>query len=212
MSDDTGSDRLERVRVKICGVTRAEDARMIELAGADAIGMIFARRSSRRIDLDAAARVGAALGPFIVRVGVFVDAPIDDVRQAVRALRLSAVQLQGSEEAAYAAALREHVTVIRAVPFTPALTPAALASYPADAILLDAARPGSGQAFDWQQAVAWRDHPRLILAGGLTPGSVASGVRALRPYAVDVASGVESEAGVKDPAKVRAFVSNARHP
>ncbi len=211
MNADVNADVVGGVRVKICGVTRPEDALAVEQAGADAIGLIFAERSRRRLDLASAERVCAPLGPFIVRVGVFVDAPLETVRAAVRRLRLGAVQLHGSEDAAYAARLREDVRVLRAVAFSPGLTPASLADYPADAILLDAPQPGSGIAFDWNQASAWRGHPRFILAGGLTPSSVASGVASLRPYAVDVSSGVESTPGIKDAHKVRSFVSAARH-
>lgn len=199
-----------RVRVKICGITRAEDALAAERAGADAIGLIFALRSRRRVDLVAAAAIVAELGPFLTRVGVFVDAPLDEVREAVRRLRLGAVQLHGAEPASYAKALRGEVAVVKAVAFGPQVTPESLADYPADAILIDAPSPGSGSSFVWAEASAWRNHPGLILAGGLTPETVADGVRALRPYAVDVASGVESAPGVKDAARVQAFVRAVR--
>jgi phosphoribosylanthranilate isomerase len=199
-----------RVRVKICGITRAEDALVAERAGADAIGMIFAERSRRRVDLGAAADIVADLGPFVTRVGVFVDAPLDAVRAAVKRLKLGAVQLHGNEPAAYAAALRGEVMVVRAMPFEPDLTPASVDAYPADAFLLDAPTPGSGRPFAWSDAEAWRGHPRLVLAGGLDPTTVAAGVRALRPYAVDVASGVESEPGIKDAERVQAFVRAVR--
>ncbi len=199
-----------RVRVKICGITRAEDALVAERAGADAIGMIFAERSRRRVDLRAAAGIVAHLGPFVTRVGVFVDAPLDEVRAAVKRLKLGAVQLHGNESAAYAAALRGEVMVVRAMPFEPGLTPASMDAYPADAFLLDAPTPGSGRPFAWSDAEAWRSHPRLVLAGGLDPMTVAAGVRALRPYAVDVASGVESEPGIKDAERVQAFVRAVR--
>jgi len=199
-----------RVRIKICGITRAEDARAAERAGADAIGLIFAERSKRRVDPAAAAGIVAGLGPFVTRVGVFVDAPLDDVRAAVHRLKLGAVQLHGREPAAYAAALRGEVTVIRAMAFREGLTPSSLRDYPADAFLLDAPAPGSGRRFAWSDAEAWRGHPRLVLAGGLDPETVGAGVRALRPYAVDVASGVEAEPGIKDAERIRAFVQAVR--
>jgi phosphoribosylanthranilate isomerase len=100
--------------------------------------------------------------------------------------------------------------VVRAMPFEPDLTPASVDAYPADAFLLDAPTPGSGRPFAWSDAEAWRGHPRLVLAGGLDPTTVAAGVRALRPYAVDVASGVESEPGIKDAERVQAFVRAVR--
>ncbi|HKI57584.1 MAG TPA: phosphoribosylanthranilate isomerase [Trueperaceae bacterium] len=199
-----------RARVKICGITRPEDAVAAERAGADAIGVIFAASSRRRVGPVAAGAIVAAVGPMVTTVGVFVDAPLDQVLGLARRLRLGAVQLHGDEPAAYAAAVRGEVKVVRALAFERGLTPESLAGYPADAFLLDARDPGSGQPFDWAQARAWRDHPRLILAGGLTPETVGDGVEALRPYAVDVASGVESAVGEKDPDRMRAFVEAAR--
>ena len=199
-----------RVRIKICGVTRAEDARVAERAGADAVGLIFAERSKRRVGLADAAGIVAGLGPFITRVGVFVDAPLETVRAAVHRLGLGAVQLHGDEPAAYAEALRGEVMVVRAMAFGPNLTPASVEHYPADAFLLDAPTPGSGRPFAWADAEAWRGHPRLVLAGGLDPTTVGEGVRALRPYAVDVASGVEREPGIKDAERVQAFVQAVR--
>lgn len=197
------------MRVKICGITRIEDALAAEAAGADAVGLIFAERSKRRVTLEQAANIVAALGPFVARVGVFVDAPLGDVEEAVRTLRLSAVQLNGHEDAAYARALRPHVQVIRAVSFTPELTPKAVQAFPADAFLLDGLDPGSGEAFSWEDAGALAGLPHLILAGGLTSANVAAGIRLFRPYAVDVASGVESSAGIKGPRKIQDFVRAA---
>lgn len=199
-----------RVRVKICGVTRPEDAAACEAAGADAIGLIFAPRSRRRLGATRAAEVAAAAGPFLTRVGVFQDAGEDEILAAVEAARLDAVQLHGSEPDALAERLRRRVRVVRALRFEPGLTPEALAGRPHDAVLLDGLRPGSGEAFDWDAAAAWRGHPRLVLAGGLRPDTVAEAVRALRPYAVDVASGVESGPGMKDREAVAAFVRAAR--
>jgi phosphoribosylanthranilate isomerase len=198
------------VRVKICGITLPADAAHAERAGADAIGLNFVPASRRRVTLEQAEAVCAAVGPLVVRVGVFVDAPLDEVWHAVERLRLGAVQLHGEEPPAYAAALRERVPVVRALPFRPGLTPGSLAAYPADAILLDAPRAGSGRPFRWGDAGAWRGHPRLVLAGGLTPETVAGGIEALAPYGVDVASGVERSPGVKDHERVEAFVRAAR--
>lgn len=197
------------MRVKICGITRTEDALAAEAAGADAVGLIFAERSKRRVTPRQAADIVAALGPFVARVGVFVDAPLGDVEEAVRTLRLNAVQLHGHEDAAYAEALRRSVQVIKAVTFTPELTPEAVQAFPADAFLLDGLNPGSGEAFAWEDAGALAGLPHLILAGGLTPANVAAGIRLFRPYGVDVASGVESSAGIKDPCKIQDFVRAA---
>lgn len=197
------------MRVKICGITRPEDAELAEGAGADAIGLIFAPNSKRLITLERAAAIAERVGPLITLVGVFVDAPLEQVLAAVHQLRLGAVQLHGSEDSVYAAAVRKETRVIRAVSFRPGLLEG-LAHFPADALLVDGLRPGSGETFDWSQASSLTGAPHLILAGGLAPENVAAGVRALRPYAVDVASGVEASPGIKDPEKVAAFVRNAR--
>jgi phosphoribosylanthranilate isomerase len=198
------------LRVKICGVTRVEDALVAERAGADAIGLIFAERSKRRVSLAQAAAISASLGPLMARVGVFVDAPREAVLKALSVARLTAVQLHGAEDAAYAAALREHAFVIKAVSVRPGFDAGFWRRFPADALLVDGLAPGAGKAFDWALVEGLKHHPRLILAGGLTLESVAAGVRALKPYGVDVASGVESSPGIKDPVKIQDFVRAAR--
>lgn len=198
------------MRVKICGITRPQDALATEAAGADAIGLNFAPTSKRRVSLEHAEAIVAPLGPFIARVGIFVDAPQAQVLEITERLRLSAVQLHGAEDADYAAALRPAVQVIKAVRFVPGLEPAAFRDFPADALLLDGVAPGSGEAFAWEVATAWVGLPHLILAGGLTPETVAAGIRTFRPYCVDVASGVEASPGIKDPLKLQDFVSAAK--
>lgn len=202
--------RLGTTRIKICGLTRPEDARMCERAGVDAIGIIFAATSKRRVSHAQAEAVTSALGPFVQRVGVFVDAGMPEILAAVEAARLDAVQLHGNEPDDLARELQHSVKVIRAIRFEPGLTPDAWAGRPQDAVLLDGVNPGSGEAFDWQAAEAWRGAPNLVLAGGLHPGNVTDAVAAMEPYAVDVASGVEVSPGVKDPAKVQAFVAAVR--
>jgi phosphoribosylanthranilate isomerase len=201
----------DRVRIKVCGLTRPEDARAAEAAGADALGVIFAPGSKRRVDVDQARRVLAAAGPFVARVGVFVDAPVAEVLAAVRGARLSAVQLHGREDAATVAELARHVPVVRAVRWSPGFDAAAHAGEPIVALLVDGPEPGSGVAFDWTAAAAGLARgPRWVLAGGLTPDNVGAAVARLRPYAVDVASGVESAPGVKDPVRLRAFAAAVR--
>ena len=198
------------VRVKICGITNVEDALVAEAAGADAVGLIFAERSKRRVTLAQARAVSDALGPFVTRVGVFVDAPLGDVLEAATTLRLGAVQLHGSEPPAYAEALRSEVRVVKVFAFIKGLTPDTLRRFPADAVMLDGLTPGGGETFSWDDAGALKDFPNLILAGGLTRENVAAGVRTLRPYAVDVASGVERAIGLKDRVKVQDFVRAAK--
>jgi phosphoribosylanthranilate isomerase len=198
------------VRVKICGITSPEDALAAERAGADAIGMILYGSSRRLVDLARAAQVVAPLGPFLTRVGVVVDAPASLVHEAIDRLRLDAVQFHGSELAEEVAAFRDRVRCIKAVPFGPGLDLAELARFPADAILIDGLEPGSGRPFAWGEADGLATLPRWILAGGLTPETVGAAVARLRPYAVDVASGVERSPGVKDHAAVVRFVTSAK--
>ena len=141
------------------------------------------------------------------RVGL---APADEVERAVQAANLSAVQFHGEEGPAYMAAFQGHVKVIRATAFGPGVTPESFENYPADAVLLDARVPGSGRTFDWHEAAAWRAHPRMVLAGGLDPHNVAHAVAALRPYGVDVSSGVETAPGLKSADLIHGFVRSAR--
>lgn len=198
-----------RVRVKICGITRPEDAAAAERAGADVIGMIFAR-SKRQVDMQAAADIIGAVGPFITTVGVFRDAPLEAVIETLERLNLDVAQLHGDESAEYAATVRRHADVMRAVSYGTAPEPSSLKAYPADAYLIDGPKPGSGERYDWREILAWRGHPRLVLAGGLQPDNVAEAVRLLRPYAVDVASGVERSVGVKDLDSMLRFVEQVR--
>nr|WP_041554916.1 phosphoribosylanthranilate isomerase [Oceanithermus profundus] len=196
------------MRAKVCGLTRAEDALAAERLGAWAVGFVFAP-SKRRVTPEQAAAIGARLGPFVARVGVFVDAPPAEVLEVARRARLSAVQLHGEEPPEWAEALRRHLPVIKAVRLAGPPDPA-LVAYPADALLVDGPRPGSGEAYDWGWLEPLADHPRLIVAGGLTPERLPELFTRVCPYAVDVSSGVESAPGVKDEARMRAFLQRVR--
>jgi phosphoribosylanthranilate isomerase len=198
------------MRVKICGITRVEDAIAAEQAGADAIGLIFAESSKRRINLEQALKISNSLGVFVTRVGVFVNQPSDWVREIAQTLRLGAIQLHGQEDANYAKKLARDFRIIKAVSFQESLDPKSLQDFPADALFLDGLKPGSGETFDWSVASAWKGLPNLILAGGLTPDNVPMGIAALNPYAVDTASGVETTTGIKDPQKIQDFVRAAK--
>ncbi len=201
---------MAAMRVKICGMTRAEDVRQAEAAGADAIGVIFVPGSKRFVSPERARDVIRAAGPFMLRVGVFRDEPVERMLELVSALRLDAVQLHGNETAEVAQGLSPHVRVIRAISFSSSLTVDQLPYTGADAVLVDGAVPGSGEPFDWQAASVLAGQPGLILAGGLTPMNVGEAISALSPYAVDVASGVESAPGIKDASLMAAFVQRAR--
>ncbi|HUW84955.1 MAG TPA: phosphoribosylanthranilate isomerase [Phycisphaerae bacterium] len=211
------------MRVKICGITSGQDAALAVQAGADAIGIMFAP-SPRKVDRNAADRIVSVLPPFVVAVGVFVDAPLEWVREMATGLHLGAVQLSGDEPLEYVAALAP-LRVIKAVRVVGPESLEAPSSWargerPANlaAIHLDTGvagqHGGTGRSFDWSLAADLRRSGGaalpMILAGGLRPENVAEAVRVVRPYAVDVSSGVEAEPGRKDPEKVRRFVAEAR--
>jgi len=200
----------ERVRVKVCGLTRPADAALVEAAGVDAVGVIFAPGSRRRVDLAQAAEVLAPLGPFVTRVGVFVAPTPDEVDAALVRLRLHAVQLHGTWDPAVGEVVRGRAALVRALAWRSDLDVDELASWAVDALLIDGPQAGSGAPFAWSEAAALARLPRWLLAGGLDPSNVGAAIARLRPYAVDVASGVESAPGVKDPAKVAAFVAAVR--
>jgi len=207
------------MKVKICGVCRAVDAAAVAAAGADFIGVILAPGSRRTLGLDAAREVLAA-APKVRKVGVFVDASVAAIVHAVSYLGLNVVQLHGAESPQDVTALRAHASVWKAVRVRePSDVERAAERYSGvDALLLDAWHPGqaggTGTAFDWAAISARRDSLpaglRIVLAGGLTPENVSAAVRTLRPYVVDVSSGVEVAAGVKSPERIQAFVAAAR--
>jgi phosphoribosylanthranilate isomerase len=195
--------------VKICGVTTAEDALLAAGLGADAVGMIFAA-SSRRITSAEARDVVRRLPPEVIPVGVFRDHAAHRVAEIANAIGLRAVQLHGHESPEDTRWLAERIPfVIKAF----AATDKALlrhAEYGAHRLLIDSATPGSGQVFDWAVLEEAPLNRPFILAGGLTPENVADAISVARPWGVDVASGVETSPGKKDPARVRQFIAAAR--
>jgi phosphoribosylanthranilate isomerase len=199
------------VRVKICGVTSLEDARMCLDAGADAIGLNFWARSARRVDEGVAREIVRALAGQTLFVGVFVDSSADEVSRVREQVGLDCVQLHGDEPPEMLAQFLPHA--YKAVRVRGDVL-AAVRAYPGEHVLLDAyvagLPGGTGATFDWNLARAVAAERKLTLAGGLTPANVRSAVETVEPYCVDVASGVESAPGVKDAALVRAFVLNAR--
>ena len=195
-----------RVRVKVCGITRAGDAVAAVEAGADAIGLNFVEESPRRLRDDKAAEVAAAIPPFVARVGVFANAPADRIRMLAAGLHLDAAQLHGEESPEECARLP--VPWYKAHRVADGFDTAVLALYGRPIFLLDAPGPvrgGTGLTFDWGVARRCASFGRVILAGGLTPENVGDAIAQARPYAVDVNSGVESAPGIKDPEKLRLF-------
>ncbi len=201
------------VKVKICGITNVSDALTAADAGADMLGFVFDDRSPRHVSTRAAAGMVQQLPPFIVRVGVFVDAPEDLVMRAIGDCGLNLLQFHGNETPEYCAQFG--LMSLKAFRVRDADSLRALAGFATDAWLLDAYSPdkpgGTGESFDWDLALeATKIGRPIFLAGGLTPENVAEAVRKVRPYAVDVSSGVEAAPGRKDPAKVRAFIKAAK--
>ncbi|MBE0477086.1 MAG: phosphoribosylanthranilate isomerase [Coriobacteriia bacterium] len=206
---------MRRTRVKICGLTDPADAAAAVRAGADAVGVVLAD-GPRRLTLDAAERVLAEVPPMVARVGVFVDAPEALVAEAVRRLGLTAVQFHGAEPPEACASCV--APVIKAFRVREGFSAHGIDPYrrSAAAVLLDTfvegVAGGTGRTFPWER---FRDSlPEglpVIVAGGLDPVNVGSAVRALRPYAVDVSSGVEELPGAKDHVKVEAFVAAVRN-
>jgi phosphoribosylanthranilate isomerase len=200
-------------RVKICGITRAEDARLAVELGAAALGFNFYPPSPRYIAPSAAADIVQTLPPFVVAVGVFADeSDAARVASVARQAGVTAVQLHGpSFPADDARRELQGFRLIRGVAVREGFKPEELAAIRASAFLLDASDPnlrgGTGKTFDWNLAREAKRFGTIILAGGLTPENVGEAIRQVRPFAVDVASGVESAPGKKDPAKLRAFFS-----
>jgi phosphoribosylanthranilate isomerase len=203
------------VTVKICGVTRAEDADLAVRAGADWLGLNLWPRSRRWVDARAAGRVAEAARAAradVTLVGVFVNQAPEEIEALVEAVGLDLVQLHGTESPEICARFGERA--IKAMAIRGMEDVRLLDDYPDVPFVLDTPSPdfgGSGRTFDWTLAkAAVGSGHRILLAGGLTPANVALAVREVAPFGVDVASGVESSAGVKDPDKVRRFIAAAK--
>jgi len=205
------------LRIKICGITREEDALAAVDAGADALGFVFVPGTPRFIEPGRAAAIVRGLPPFVSRVGLFVNAAPELIEATLAEVGLDTVQLHGDEAPEVGQSLLRRVRVIQAFRVQGPETLHRLPEHreSTHAWLLDAYVPGAsggtGARFDWTLAVQARDlgHP-LILAGGLKPENIADAVRQVRPFAVDVSSGVESAPGRKDPEKVRQLIAAAR--
>lgn len=203
-----------RTRVKICGITRPEDARAAAQWGADAVGLVFYAPSPRNVGLDQARAICAALPPFVTVVGLFVDPTRDQVETVLRGCSLNLLQFHGNETPDLCRGFG--LPYIKAARVRPG---ADLVQYltpyqAAQGWLLDAFHDqlygGSGESFDW--TLIPRDLARpVILSGGLTPDNVGAAVRQVRPWAVDVSSGVETAKGIKDAAKIAAFIMGVRN-
>lgn len=201
---------MNRVRTKICGVTSVADAQAAVAAGADAIGLVFAAASARRIDIARAATIAAAVPPFVARVALFMDNAADEITAVLAAVEIDVIQFHGSETPEFCEGFAR--PYIKAVPMgEPGVRLADWARrHPhAAGFLVDANRigeaGGQGRTFDWSDGLDAIERP-VVVAGGLTADNVATAIARFTPYAVDVSSGVEREPGIKCNERMRAFV------
>lgn len=201
-------------RIKVCGITREEDAERAAELGVDALGFVFYAQSPRAVSPERAREIIRCLPPFVVAVGVFVDSPVSQVLSVVEFCRLGAVQLHGSEDPDSCSRLP--VKVIKSFRVRGDAFPEEILRYNVDAILLDTFRPGlpggTGSTFPWEIARRAKAYGRIIVAGGLNSGNVRQAIQEAAPYAVDVSSGVESEPGRKDPERMAEFVRKVKDP
>ena len=200
-------------RIKICGITRVEDALAACAAGADALGFVFHPPSPRHVAPDTARQIVAALPPFVCAVGLFVDREADEIERTLEHVPLDMLQFHGDE--APEACARFGRPYLKAVRMRPEVDLLEYARRFGDArgLLLDAfvsgAHGGTGTRFDWRLVPANLPMP-IVLSGGLTPENVGEAVQALRPWAVDVSSGVEADKGIKDAQRMRDFIAGVR--
>ena len=198
-----------RTRIKFCGITRSDDARRSIELGVDAIGFVFTRASQRFIGISQARSIRAEVAPFVTVVALFMDDEAGWIEEVISGVQPDLLQFPGAETGGFAASFAR--PYIKAVPMGSLADPSRhIASYPGAAgFLLDShahgERGGTGESFDWARVPAGTARP-FVLAGGLTPHNVAQAVATVRPYAVDVSSGIESAPGIKDAAKMRDFV------
>ncbi len=203
-----------RTRVKICGITRPEDALQAAKLGADAIGLVFHPPSPRAVSVEQARAIVAVIPPFVTVVGLFVDAQPAEISAVLDAVRLDTLQLHGREPALECARYaRPYIKALR-MSEDMDVRSAARDYAEASAVLLDAYHQelpgGTGQSFDWSRVPADLDKP-IVLSGGLTPENVADAIRRVWPYAVDVSSGVEAAKGIKDHRKMAKFINEVNH-
>ncbi len=200
------------VKVKICGITNLEDALAAAEAGADALGFVFYPDSPRFIDPGNARAIIAKLPVFITSVGVFVDESEDLIRRIIREGGIQILQFHGSESPILCTRFREKV--IKAIRIKDEDSISEMQMYDVDTFLLDTyldcAKGGTGKTFNWKYAEMAKKNGRIILSGGLNPSNIGDAVRQLKPYGVDVSSGVEISPGKKDHVKIREFIENAK--
>ena len=201
-----------QVKVKVCGMTQLKDAAFAVQQGADAVGFIFYKKSPRSVNMKAVKEIISKLPPFVDTVGVFVNESADRVNKIAEYCGLDLVQLHGDESPAYCRKIRRRV--VKAFRVIDLQSIKQLEKFPVSGFLLDTfsenMHGGTGKVFDWNLAHPAKKVGPVILAGGLTPRNIRQAISQVRPYGVDVCSGVEKSPGIKDPEKVKAFLKNIR--
>jgi phosphoribosylanthranilate isomerase len=203
-----------RTRVKICGITRAQDATAVVQSGADALGLVFYPKSPRHVTLQQARKIATGIAPFVTVTGLFVNASADSVKEVLASVPLGLLQFHGEETNDQCNCFG--LPFIKSIPMKSGTDLLSLMSaYPdAAGFLLDAWQPetrgGGGIVFDWEQ-IPVGIHTPIVLAGGLTPANVATAIRTVKPYAVDVSTGVERDKGIKSREKIEAFMREVRN-
>lgn len=201
---------LKRTRVKVCGITRVEDAKTAVDAGADAIGLVFYEPSPRYVRIQQAREIAASVPAFVSVVALFVNADAEYVQDVLNSVRIDLLQFHGDEENDFCSQFQRPFIKAQRVRETSDVVASCVRFPDALAILLDSYKPGvpggTGESFDWSLIPKSQTKP-LILAGGLTPENVAPAIKQVQPFAVDVSGGVEQSKGIKDPAKIDAFLS-----
>lgn len=198
-----------QTRIKFCGLTRQQDVQQAVALGVDALGFVFVKASAREIDIDTAISLVSQVPPFVIKVGLFMNAQVADVENVIKHVKLNLLQFHGDEDEAFCKQF--NMPYIKAVPMasTSSLEDFCDRYATATGFILDSHAQGqmggSGEKFAWSEIPKNLNKP-IILAGGLTVDNVAEAIRVVRPYAVDVSSGIETSKGIKDPAKMEQFI------
>jgi phosphoribosylanthranilate isomerase len=200
------------VRVKICGITNLDDALYAADCGADAVGFIFYPKSPRFVEIAKAKDIISKLPPFITTVGVFVNQSINDVANIVSRCNINVVQLHGDETPEYCSKIS--VKKIKAIRIKDEDSIKDITNYKVDTFLLDThsenSYGGTGKVFNWDLAIKAKGYGKIVLSGGLTPDNVKEAIEKVKPYGVDISSGVEERKGKKDREKVKEFIKRVR--
>ena len=205
-------DRDTQVKVKICGMTNLKDVKVAVDGGVDAVGFIFYKKSPRSVTMQVVREIVLELPPFVDSVGVFVNETAEQINKIADHCKLDRVQLHGDESPAFCKKIRRRV--IKAIRVKDIQSLKKLSDYPVSSFLLDTFSEdqygGTGKVFDWNLAYPAKKYGPIILAGGLTPINVRQAIQRIQPYGVDVCSGVESQPGIKDHKKMKAFLKNVK--